>query len=264
MQKKYFWDNITVYKFCKLNELNYAGITLSFRYYIQRSEDTLDLIIERVIDRYIKRKERNRVIQFIRQLEVTGKYNFNLISRFLNLDYFSMYRLHKSGFSKKDAFYIVWFLSDKINKKGAKTISLKKKKEFLTIYANPVFSKDVPFMFLIALYKMGNSNVAADLLKQRNSTLVGIVRKEMRFKKIDQKDFEDFKQSILLNELSLYSKIVLNNDLQIFKYLNICAKYTVYKLANIKKQEQNMLRLDDDKYDGRSYMDFIDNDSLWR
>lgn len=263
MQKKYFFNDFTVYKFCKLNELNYSSITYSFRYYIKKSEETIDLIIEKVINNYIKRKERNKVIYFIRELEITGKYNFNLISRFLNLDYFSMYRLHKYGFSKRDAFYIVWFLSDKTNKKGFRTISLKRRKDFIAIYHSKKISKDTPFMFLITLYKMGIKNSTDYLIEKRNDTLTGIIRKGMKRKEIPlDRYFHDFSQEVLKNEFMLYSKITLNIDLQIFKYLNIYAKYMVYKLANIIKREQNILHLDDYNANGKPYIDFIDNSYL--
>ena len=47
MKKKYFYDNITVYKHCKVNELPYSNITYSFRYYMKKKMYTLDNIIEK-------------------------------------------------------------------------------------------------------------------------------------------------------------------------------------------------------------------------
>lgn len=54
MKKKYFYNNITVYKHCKVNELPYSNITYSFRYYMKKKMYTLDNIIEKIISKYLK------------------------------------------------------------------------------------------------------------------------------------------------------------------------------------------------------------------
>ena len=259
MKKKYFYDNITVYKYCKVNELPYSNITYSFRYYMKKEIYSLDKIIEKIISKYLVKRERIKIIRFVNNLEISNKYNFSLISRYLNLDYFAMWKLCKLGFSKKEAFYIVWFLSDKTNKKEKKTISLHKLKDFLSIINNNQINEQTPFMYLITLFKMGNIEASNYLLLQRLHILEIIVKKNMRLRQIKMEYFDDFKQEVIMNEMMLYSKIVLNVDLQIYKYLNIYAKYKVINLVKSGTIYQNLIHLEDEKYDGKTYLDFIDN-----
>ena len=131
-----------------------------------------------------------------------------------------------------------------------------KLKDFLFIINNNQISEQTSFMYLITLFKMGNIEASNYLLLQRLQTLEAIIRKNMRLRQIKMEYFDDFKQEVIMNELMLYSKIVLNVDLQIYKYLNIYAKYKVINLVNEGIIYQNLIHLGDEKYDGKTYLDF--------
>jgi len=98
---------------------------------------------------------KKRIINFIKWMEKTNTYRFTEISEVLNIEFASLNKLYKKGFSKKEAFNIVWFLKDKVNIKGKLAISNNQVKKFINLYQNKNTSIE---------YKEGKLNVKSNLL----------------------------------------------------------------------------------------------------
>lgn len=121
---KYFYNSITVYKFCKIEFLNYKNVTRSIRYFVKKYENdekSLSYIIEKVINKYIdlrnKKQEYNAVIETI-----NNKINISKLCKELSISIKSAYNVIANGFSKKNSIIMIYFLYDKCFKN--KSISI--------------------------------------------------------------------------------------------------------------------------------------------
>ena len=252
---KFYYSNQTLYYFCKNNQLNYRNVVRSLLYYQNKNSDySIDFLIKKVIEKYLKIKENKRIIFFIHNLEKTQKWNFNLISRSLNIEYSSLYRVYHRGFTKREAFYIVWFLYDSVSVNHKIKVSNSKLKEFISIYQSKNYTSNMPFLFLLVLYKIDKRKILDVLLQKREKQLTRFLQSLLS----NSSEIEDLKQDILLHELTLYDKLALNHVGQIMRYLNLHAKNLAFRLA---KKEMS-LHLEDNINHYQNYLDVLDNHYL--
>ncbi|MCM1053499.1 MAG: hypothetical protein NC483_05960 [Ruminococcus sp.] len=255
---------MTVWKYCKINNLNYDCVRYSIKYFNDK-DDTKNLndIIEMVITKFLRLYENKRIIKFIENLEESNNYNFLAISKELNIEYQAMYRVYKEGFTKKSAFYIVWFLHDILTKNGKISISKKRIKEFKEIYYNKNFDDDTNLLDVFVMVKLGSSEALNYLVSKRSPNILSIIKRNVFNKDYYKSYFDDIKNEVLLNELKLYKNIYLNNIPQIIRYLNIHAKYRV---IDYLKNNKNVycISLDEEVFDGKNGYDFVCRyDNYW-
>ncbi len=262
---KYFYKNMTIYQFCKKNNLIYSNVRFSIDYYLKIDRDKeLDDIIEMVITKYLKLNKDKKIINFINKIDKTNDYNFLAISKELNIEYCAMYRIFRRGFSKKEAFYIVWFLNDVITKKGRISISKKRIEEFEKLYYNKNYNEDTNILDALVMVKFGDMEAVNFLLNKRIPSILKIIKKNIFNKDYYKANVEDIKNEIWLKEVSLYKKICLNNIPQITKYLNIHARYTIIDYLKNNNNNLSCISLDKNIYDDKDGYDFIYNyDNYW-
>ncbi len=258
MKCKYILKNgQKLYSYCTENHLSYGCISFMVRYYSKKwVKKNLEEIINYVLDKYIKRKRNNDIIAFIKNIEERNIVSLLNIATTLNIEYNAMRRVQKYGFSKKEAFYIVWFLYDRINKSGKISISNKKIVEFIDIYNTIEFDIENELMVIILFIKLGNNEAKEYLLRRRQRIIMNIINRNIYNRLYYQNNKEDIFSEIMLNELKLYNNIYLNNIPQIMKYLNIHAKYAVIKYINNDK-EKNNVHFEDSIFENKCRYDFI-------
>jgi len=268
-ETKYYYNESKVYKICKDEMLDYGCVTSSIRYYKKKYNDLeLNKIINFVIKKYIKLKDKKRIINFIKWMEKTNTYRFIEISEVLNIEFSSLNKLYKKGFTKKQAFNIVWFLSDKVNNKGKLAISNKLVRKFIAMYNQKTYNANTDFIYLFVLYRLGIEDALNLIPQKRYKVIENIIYSETkRFSENIRNqvlnDLEDLKQEIYIKESSyLYKNICLNGLKSILRYLEIYARYYVIDNAN-KKLQENCISLDACDNTGRCGYDYLTKYNDW-
>ncbi len=266
---KYFYQNYKVYSYCKQEMLDYENVLSSIRYYRKKYEDMeLNKIINLVIKKHLNIKNKKRIINFIKWMEKTNTYRFAEISEVLNVEFASLNKLYKKGFSKKEAFNIVWFLKDKVNKKGKLAISNNQVKKFINLYQNKNYDENTDFIYLFVLYRNGVNEVLNYIPQKRLKTIKKIIYRETTKFSNDirnqvKNDVDDLVQDIYLRECSfLYKNICFNGLNSILRYLEIYARYYVINDVN-KKLRENCVSLDAEDNTGRCGYDYLTKYNNW-
>lgn len=266
---KYFYNNSKVYSYCKEEMLCYSSVTSSIRYYQKKYENLdLDKTINFVIKKHLNLKNKKRIINFIKWMEKTNTYRFVEITEVLNIEFASLNKLYKKGFSKKEAFNIVWFLSDKKNRNGKLAISNKQIKKFTNLYYDKNYDGNTDFIYLFVLYRLGNNDVLNYIPEKRAKIIEKIIYQETKKFSVNirnqiKNDIDDLKQDIYLKEYTyLYKNICLNGINAILRYLEIYARYYVIRDAN-KKLETSSISLDYVDDTGRCGYDYLTKYNDW-
>ncbi len=265
---KYYYNGKKVYSYCKEEMLDYNNVIKSIRYYQKIYDWDLETAINYVIKNYMRIRKYKKTINFIKWMEKTNTYRFVEISECLNIEYASLNKLYKKGFSKQHAFYIVWFLTDKINKNGKLSISSKQIKKFINILNSHNYDENTEFIYLFTLYRLGNKDVLEYLPKVREKAINAIIFREIDYlnENIKNKvlnDINDLKQDIMIKEqMILYNNICFNRLNSILKYLNVYAKY--YVIDDIKKKiNENCVSLDALDNSNRCGYDYLTHNNNW-
>lgn len=238
MKPKYKMPNgVTVYHFCMEKAIPYNNVHRSIRYRLKKyPEKSLDEIISDVIEIYLKLYQNKKIINFIKKMEETN-FNILLISKTLNIEWRALYKVVGYGFSKREAFYILWFLYDIKSSTGRISISKKQILKLIELQKRYKFDGKVDLRFIFVLVKMEDEKALNYLLNVRSKTIKGIIRKNVFNDDYYRNYGEDILSELIMQEWVLYQKIYLNNIPQIMKYLNKTAKYAVINYVNNDKDK---------------------------
>ena len=255
---KYYFQGVTVYFYCKIHQLSYKRCKNLILYYRKKyPQKDLNLIISMVIEIQFKKKKINDIKLLFHEIDQSKNFSLLQSTKILNISYFAVYKLMKLGFDKKTALYIIWFIGDKKTKSNKLSISNKQASKFLS-FNNQVFcNKEINFMFNLALLKTGR-NTLNSLIEIRTKDIKRIIIKQLdRFGLNIKENLDDLVQEISIFETGVYSRLILNNIPQNYKYLNIVSKFKVIELIKDILKNPPTIHLEDKINDDQTYYDII-------
>ena len=262
--KKYFYKNETVYTYCKANELEYQNVARCIRYHNKKDNESnknLNEIIDTVIIKQLKLKEIKRIKKVFFYLNNNKKLNLTYISKELNLNYNALRKIESFNFTKVQAIKILWFLSDKKDKKGKLAISTKQLKKICQLLKNKDMG-EVDDLFIICFINIGYKDYYDFFLEKRKNYITKLIFKYLTLFDLNKDLFFDIYQELLLKQLEIFHKNCSRTIPEIMKYYNLHLRGHLINLLKKIKKEDQALSLFANKYDDVIYLETISNEYL--
>jgi hypothetical protein len=224
---KYFYHNISIYKYCFYYNLPYQSICSSIRYRLgkEKSLFKIDDIIADVISIYTNNKN-EKILKELKNRNVKN----NEIKRIcidLNLAYKNvMYLIKNSDFNPNKVLILVYLKNNKLNYKGEKILTSKtliKINNLIDDFLNN--NKQLNYRELLLLYWLGFDIAKNYFLERINKEFVSSkawkITIEYRF---NNNYIEDIKSDIFFLIFKITDTLFPYNDGQIIKYINLRLK----------------------------------------
>ena len=255
--KKYFYNSLTIYMYCKYKEYNYQSVTRSIRYRISKYKDknhTLEYIINEVINIYTIRKKR----KIIRSIIINNDYpiNVNKICKELQIYRNSVYKVMKHHFTIRESIIIIYFLHD-IEKQQ---ISISEKNINKIIYElnNNCYTKELKNLFC---YKYLGYDTKYDIYNELQKSFLKIAKRKtiLYFQHADNSLMQDFTNEFyiflcnLLEEVKIISSINYQLKWSTIKY----AYRFMFDILKNEKRNQNMYHLEQEIKENYTLMDTV-------
>ncbi len=266
MEVKYHYQDITVYLFCKINELIYKNVIGSILYYKKRymnyAQDinrTIDMVLKKQI---ILTERKKQKIAFLEILN--NEINITKGAKALNINVQAVYKLKKYGFSAKDSIIILYFLAD-CNIQDRK-ISKKRINEILNELKSYNYTKDYAHLFC---YYYLECDTITHIINLSKSMLTYNIHSVANYycMKLTPEDLEDILQNINMKIIEMINekKILLNGSSQIKSYIYKSVKKQIYDSLKEIKMYANQAHFEDEIGENRTLMDIIPNEyDRWR
>ena len=246
--------------YCKEYNLGYSNVIYSIHYY-KKKEYNMDKIIDKVILRYLKLKELKRIKEIFHYLDNNSKINLSYVARELNLNYNSLRKIKKYGFTLEQSIKILWFLSDEKDKNEKLSISIKQLKKIYNILSFKG-NDNLDDMFIICFISIGYNEYYHSFIEKRKPYFTRLIFKYLTIFGLNKNLFSDIYQDLVLKQIEIFNRNCSRNIPQIMKYYNLCLRGFLIKELKKIKNEVNNLSLYDNKYDDLIYLDTISNESL--
>lgn len=176
---KYFCGCTTVYKFCKLNNINYQSFCSSIRYRIKKTKNNLNDIIIEVKKIYLNKRNKKIIIKHIEYLKNNNKINnkgFLQDCKFLNISSKNVNYISKLNYHPSMVLIVLFFFVENKNKKGQVVINRRK---FEKLIANIKINKTLKNSVLLYIINYDNIN---EIYKHIDENLIPRKAKKILYK----------------------------------------------------------------------------------
>lgn len=243
---KYYYDNVTLATYCKINDLSYESIIQVIK---RRLDKNINLSSQEAIEQVVKQNEKNKYFKNLKNLMENiknGNYDKSDIKNIcltLKISYDNLTELMNKNYSFAEAIYIIWFFYD-VEISKMKAISNDKLKQIYLSIEN-IETLKTPDLFKI--YKCNLADTRFMIIKNYESYIQYIILQY--FRKVNLKynkdKFEDVYNELVSMLLHVIESCYSNIDGEIISYFNaaINSHLKIY-VKKISKYITNDISLD--------------------
>ncbi len=257
----YFYNDLTFYRFCKIEELNYKYAIRSIEYYMKKNKEVGKAdIIKKVANIYLNLKKIKEHILIFKKINSNiSSMNINEVCKKLSINRRCVYKVLKYGFSKNCAISMIYFLYD--NESQMKGISNKQIKQIKNDIDTSKCNNELKYQFF---------NYYSDISKKQAVESIYYLCKE-RFKsayfrasreigiKINKDDVEEYMRDMFIDlSYSLEDcKAIRDNENDIGKKLYSIALSRAFITVKSIKNNLNIRSLDENIFGDKTLYDFL-------
>ena len=243
---KYYYDDVTLATYCKINDLSYESIIQVIK---RRLDKNINLSSQEAIEQAVKQNEKNKYFKNLKNLMKNiknGSYDKSDIKNIcltLKISYDNLTELMNKNYSFAEAIYIIWFFYD-VEISKMKAISNDKLKQIYLSIEN-IETLKTPDLFKI--YKCNLADTRFMIIKNYESYIQYIILQY--FRKVNLKynkdKFEDVYNELVSMLLHVIESCYSNIDGEIISYFNaaINSHLKIY-VKKISKYITNDISLD--------------------
>ncbi len=142
---------------------------------------------------------------------------------------------------------------------------MKQIRKIKSLITNP-YQEKVEEMFIFCLSKLNQEKFYSDFLTSRQKYFKRLIYRYFKLFNfqinVQNNIFEDFNQKLIFKQIQIFSKNVSRYFPQIIKYYNLHIKGYLIDELNKFKKENNILHLEDSKFENKTYFDVLSNEYL--
>lgn len=258
---KYSIDNVTLYYYCKINNLKYQNISASIRYYVSKSttDFLLDDIVRNSIEIHIK--IRNKKIILDQSLNLKKNIDISIsevktLCKLLNLSSKNIIFISKKGYNIRSIIILMYYCASKRNKIGNKTMKTKDFQKLIIHFKEKMFD-DIKIAILLYLAKISiKKEEIFNILN--DGFILKKARKLVRKGYFPQHCTEDIASDYSMYMFELIDYLLPFEKEQVFKYVNIVLNNKISEIYQKYHQKEISLFTKINKYGNeKELIDYI-------
>lgn len=269
-RKKYYFDNMTLSKFCDKNEYSYFAIYQRIKRL--ENQDKFDTDIDRIknsIEEYEKKlhiKSINDTFKNLEKMKIYSPDEIKSICCFLKINYDCVLELIEKNFSYIQAINMIWYFNDSKDQQDNKILTDKKIEE-LFLLINKI-SKSININIdefrlydLIGLYKSKLYDTRSEILNKQRKHIHKIVYNmcDIYGIKAQSNIVDDFSSELKLIFLEVIENICLNTEGQIVKFIDLTLKGNLRRYIESYKKNIPSTSLDNSQFSDNKNKKMIDS-----
>lgn len=268
-RKKYYFDNMTLSKFCNKNEYSYFAIYQRIKRLEKQEIYDNDIArIKNSIDEYIKKIHIKNINETFKNLEKMKVYNPDEIKNicyFLKINYDCVLELIEKDFSYIQAINMIWYFNDSKDQEDNKILTDKKIDELFLLINKISKSTNINtdkfrLYDLIGLYKSKLYDTRSEILNKQRKHIHKIVYNmcDIYGIKIQSNIVDDFSSELKLIFLEVIENICLNTEGQMIKFIDLTLKGNLRRYIESYKKNIPSTSLDNFKFSDNKNKKIID------
>jgi hypothetical protein len=239
-------------------------MTSSARYFLKKNNYSIEEAVENAINRCIISRNKHIMIELISQLKEKKPYTSSYIKAMCNklkVSSKNVCYITKRGYDPRSAIIIIYYSTDKFNKKKEKIISTKWFNKIISdyeLYRNDLAKLNFKTAIVLFCADIISRNDVFKLLD--DGFILGKARKLVRNKNMNYQLVEDIKSDITIAVIDIINSLLPYEKEQTYKYINL-KLIPLMLLLSIKYSHRD-ISLDSPRFPGNSgssktLMDYI-------
>jgi len=262
--KECLYNNMCAQSFYITEKLSYQSMASSARYFFKKDNHSIEEAVEKAINRRIIARNKHIMIDLISHLREKRSYTSSyiiLMCNRLKVSSKNMCYITKRGYDPRSAIIIIYYSTDKFNKKKEKTISTKWFNKIISDYElhrNNLAKLNFKTVMVLFCAGIINRNDVFTLLD--DGFILGKARKLVRNKNMNYQLIEEIKSEITIAVIDIINSLLPYEKEQTYKYINL-RLIPLMLLLSIKYKYRD-ISLDGPRFPGNSgnsktLMDYI-------